>query len=123
MTSRNRIVGQWGESVAAQYLENNGCEILDRNVHTPYGELDLVIRHDEQIVFVEVKTRRRATSFGMPEAAVDRRKQAHLLASAQYYLQSKENLPFDWRVDVVAVLGNPSEGVDQIVWFENAVSG
>ena len=121
MTGRNQIVGQWGEAIAAQYLEEQGCEVLDRNVRTPYGELDLVIRQGEQIVFVEVKTRR-STSFGMPEAAVDRRKQEHLLASAQHYLQSRQDLPPDWRVDVVAILGEPTTGVDQIMWFENAVS-
>lgn len=122
MTGRNQIIGQWGEAMAALYLEKQGCEILDRNVRTPYGELDLVVRQGEQIVFVEVKARR-GTSFGMPEAAVDRRKQAHLLASAQHYLQSNEALPPDWRVDVVAILGTPATGVDQIMWFENAVSG
>jgi putative endonuclease len=122
MTGRNQIIGQWGETMAASYLEEQGCEILDRNVRTPYGELDLVARQGEQIVFVEVKARR-GTSFGMPEAAVDRRKQAHLLASAQHYLQSNEALPTDWRVDVVAILGTPATGVDQIMWFENAVSG
>ena len=122
MTGRNQIIGHWGETIAAQYLEKQGCEILDRNVRTPYGELDLVIRQGEQIVFVEVKTRRR-TSFGMPEAAVDRRKQTHLLASAQHYLQSRQDLLFDWRVDVVAIIGEPAAGVDQIMWFENAVSG
>lgn len=122
MPRRNQIIGQWGEEVAAQYLEKQGCQVLDRNVRTPYGELDIIIRQGEQLVFVEVKTRR-GTSFGMPEAAVDRRKQEHLLASAQHYLQSRHALVSDWRVDVVAIIGEPAAGVDQIIWFENAVSG
>jgi putative endonuclease len=121
MSGRNQVVGQWGEAIAAQYLEEKGCEVLDRNVRTPYGELDLVVRQGEQIVFVEVKTRR-GTLFGMPEAAVDQRKQARLLASAQHYLQSKQEILLDWRVDVIAILGHPEAGVDQIMWFENAVS-
>ncbi|WP_276661388.1 YraN family protein, partial [Syntrophomonas wolfei] len=62
----NRELGLWGEELAAQYLGKKGYKILERNFYTRYGELDLVCEKDDNIVFVEVKTRR-STRFGSPE--------------------------------------------------------
>jgi putative endonuclease len=112
-------LGRWGEATAAEYLAGKGYLIIERNARTPYGELDLVARQDQVIVFVEVKTRASA-GFGYPEASVTIKKQAHLLAAAQHYLQSRPALTGDWRVDVVAIrrrVGRPPE----IVHFENAL--
>ena len=115
--SRNQVVGRWGEQAAADFLCQRGYEVLGRNVRTPHGEIDLVASKDGIIVFVEVKART-GKSFGPPEVAVTPRKQAHMLASADYYAQQHE---IDhWQIDVIAV--EKVGGKVEIVHFENALS-
>ena len=134
-------LGRWGENLAAEALSRKGYTILARNARTPYGELDLVARQETPqgavTVFVEVKTRR-SGAFGLPEASVTPKKQAHLLAASQAYLQANPDLDGDWRVDVIAIRCIPDGeehrgGEDhrggkehrsqeiEVVHFENAV--
>ncbi len=120
MTKRQQI-GRWGEQLAEQYLLARGCELVERNARTPYGEIDRIVQQDRVTVFVEVKTRTSA-SFGLPEASITARKREHLLHSAEAYLQAHPELDGDWRVDVIAIQGRPGQSDPQIVWFENAVS-
>jgi putative endonuclease len=105
--------------------------ILERNARTPHGELDLVARQETPIspghleielvtVFVEVKTRTTNT-FGHPEESVTARKQSHLLAAAQHYLQTHPDLEGDWRVDVIAIERYHPREEPAIHHFENAV--
>ncbi len=115
--SRNQSIGRWGEQAAADYLCGHGYEVLGRNVRTPYGEIDLVARKAGITVFVEVKART-GKSFGPPEVAVTPRKQAHMLASADYYAQQNE--VDHWQIDVIAV--QKTEGKVEIMHFENALS-
>jgi putative endonuclease len=106
-THQQRI-GQWGEEAAARYLEHHGYQILARNVHTRFGEIDLVARQPEgELVFVEVKTRTNQ-SFGHPEEAVDARKLEHIFFAVETYLQEHIELSGqEWRVDVIAIQGRP----------------
>ncbi len=115
--SRNQSIGRWGEQAAADFLCARGYEIVGRNVRTPYGEIDLVARKDGITTFVEVKART-SKSFGPPEVAVTPRKQAHMLACADYYAQQHE---IDhWQIDVIAV--ERENGQPIITHFENAIS-
>ena len=115
--SRNQRIGRWGEQAAADYLAASGYEVLERNLRTPYGEIDLVVRKDALTVFVEVKART-SRSLGPPEIAVGHRKQAHMQACAQHYAQ--QNLIDHWRIDVIAV--EKIGGEARITHFENALS-
>ena len=115
--TRNQSVGHWGEQAAADYLCQLGYEISARNVRTPYGEIDLVVMRAGQTIFVEVKARTNA-SFGPPEVAVTPRKQAHMLACADYYAQQHE--VDHWQIDVIAV--DRVKGKTQIMHFENAIT-
>lgn len=104
-----------------KYLLKRGDVLLVRNVRTGHGELDLVTRRGELIVFVEVKTRR-SDAFGSPEAAVTPAKQRNLIHSAQAFLLDHPELDGDWQIDVIAI--RPSGGQDpEIVHIENAVTG
>ena len=117
--NRRQTLGKWGEALAAESLQRQGYILLEKNARTPYGELDLVMRQDAVIVFVEVKTRS-SPSFGLPEQSITRSKQEHILHSAQHYLQTHPELPGDWRVDVIAIrrkTGTPPE----VVHFENVL--
>lgn len=113
-------VGRWGEDIAVRYLEARQLKLVERNAHTPYGEIDLVMMDGEDIVFVEVKTRTTA-AFGLPEEAITVRKREHMIHSAEAYLQERNTLPDTWRIDVVAIRGKPSQADPEIEWFQNAV--
>ncbi len=76
--------------------------MLSRNYRCAAGEVDLVCRDGETLVFVEVKTRR-GTAFGLPEEAVTARKLTRLGAAGQHYLQRSDCSDDAWRIDVVAV--------------------
>lgn len=117
--TRRQTLGKWGESLAAETLEQQGYILLERNARTPYGELDLVMRQGQTIVVVEVKTRS-TPAFGLPEESVTRRKQEHLLHAAQHYLQSHPELGGDWRVDVVAIR-RLQDMPPEVVHFENVL--
>ena len=94
--------GRQGERVAAQFLENKGCTILERNYHVRGGEIDIIARSDEIIVFVEVKSTR-ANSFGNPATWVDERKQKRIGCAAERYLLDKKIENVDCRFDVITV--------------------
>ena len=77
--------GPIGETIAAVYLRRLGYRVVDRNVRTRRGEIDLVARHGEELVFVEVKSWRRLPAEGL-EHAIDRRKQRRMVSVARAYL-------------------------------------
>jgi len=97
-----QLLGQRGEAIAAGFLRLRGYRILARNYRSPAGELDLVARQGDTVVFVEVKTRRTRT-FGPPELAVDRHKQRTLTRVAQHYLLQHRLHGVSCRFDVVTV--------------------
>ncbi len=113
--------GAWGERQAEAYLLEHGLLLLERNYRTPYGELDLVMSQDGQLVFVEVKTRSN-DKFGLPEESITRAKQEHLQMAAQQYLADHPDLTADWRVDVVSIRVRPGKDLPEITWFENALA-
>ena len=96
----NKNVGAQGEQRACEYLEQRGYSILHRNFRTPYGEIDIIAQKGEVLCFVEVKTRNSA-AFGAPRLAVDKRKQQHLIAAAQVFLQQSEACCEAFRFDVI----------------------
>jgi len=103
LSDRRSLLGDIGEKLAAEHLCRNGYTILHRNYRTRSGEIDIIARQGETLVFAEVKTRRSET-FGSPAAAVTRRKQLQISRVAQEYI-ARENL-YDSaaRFDVVSVL-------------------
>ncbi|ABA89456.1 protein of unknown function UPF0102 [Syntrophotalea carbinolica DSM 2380] len=102
MTYQRLSLGRWGEDIAAGYLRRQGMKILDRNIRTPVGELDIVARHKRMLIFVEVKTRR-GISHGYPQEAVGAAKQRQILRAAQWYLAERRLDRLQPRFDVIAV--------------------
>lgn len=109
-----RSVGAEKESVAADYLTRKGYRILERNFRNRDGEIDLIARDKEYLVFIEVKYRRDQNA-GLPEDAVTARKQKTICKVASFYLIKKgyQNEP-SCRFDVVAIDG------DEIRHYPNA---
>ena len=81
----------------------------------------IIARHGEYLVFIEVRTKT-SLSFGGPEESITLTKKARLIASAQHYQQSHDNLPLLWHIDVVAVRLNQKGELSQIDLIENAVN-
>ncbi len=122
MKTRRQAIGSWGEHLAERYLLERGYQILGKNVRTPYGEIDILARQNDELVFVEVKTRTN-TAFGLPEAAITTKKQTHMIRAAQAYLQANPELAdCTWRIDVMAISGKPGQSSPEIVYFENALN-
>lgn len=101
----NRLLpklGTRGEDLACTLLKKQGYKIIERNFKTPIGEIDIVAREGQTLVFVEVKTRE-SSAFGSAKWAVDRKKQQKLSRLALYYLNLKDWKDRPARFDVVAV--------------------
>ena len=107
---RSRLdVAKIGESLAVTHLKARGCEILAQNYRAMRGEIDLIVRDGQFIVFVEVKTRR-SLKFGVPQAAVTKQKQKQISKVALTYLQSKNLWDTPCRFDVIGIhLSSQSE--------------
>lgn len=105
---RRQDLARRGEDAAARFLEARGCTILARNVRFRHGELDIVARDGDTVVFVEVKTRA-STTFGLPHEAVYGRKQARLRALAAAWLHDRGLDDCKCRFDVIAVLAREAQ--------------
>jgi len=101
--SSHLAFGQQGEELAASYLKKRGLFLIDRNVHTPYGEIDLVFLDGDVVVFTEVKTRS-ASSFGGPWAAVGPEKRKRLSRAALAFLNKKGWQDRAARFDIVGIV-------------------
>lgn len=98
-----RSLGRVGETLAAQALVERGYTIVEHNWRCPSGELDIIARDGDCLVFVEVRTRRGGWR-GAAADSVGPKKQAKLAVLADAYLQSnKIPVTTDWRIDVVTV--------------------
>ncbi len=103
MPHQRQQLGKQGEDLAAFYLEQQGLVIIDKNYHfSRYAEIDLVARDKNEIVFVEVKTRR-SLGQGYPESAVTPIKQKKIKQAAESYLLAHPQLGSNYRFDVVAI--------------------
>ena len=105
-------VGRYGEDVAARYVTAQGWTVLARNWRCADGELDIVALDGDELVAVEVKTRR-STAYGHPAEAVTHRKLARLRRLTARWLSEHDVRAVSVRVDVVAVLV-PRAGAAQV---------
>lgn len=122
-----KALGQQGEDLAAAFLVGQGYEIVARNWRTRSGELDIVARDGEWLVFVEVRSRRGkggacVPALGIPEESVTPRKQLQLAAMVDAYLFE---MPWDGplRIDVIALELHPNGSVARLNHLRDAVGG
>jgi len=94
--------GKEGEKIAAAYLEKSGYRIIEINFRCPIGEIDIVAKDKNDLVFVEVKTRK-SIALGYPEQAVGIRKQKKMSQLALWYMQKRKIADTSARFDVVAI--------------------
>ena len=99
----NNSVGQRGEQHIQQHIKKMGWKIISCNVHSRFGEVDIIARDHQEIVFIEVKTRT-DTSFGEPQEAVTKQKLQKMLRTAEWYLLKTKQEQTPYRFDVFSVL-------------------
>lgn len=108
-----------GEEIARGYLEKNGYKIIEQNYKTKYAEIDLVARKGNEMVFVEVRTKK-GKNFGAPEETINKRKLRKLWGNAKAYTVWKKWRGF-YRVDAVCVVLKPNGEVDRLNHYENII--
>jgi len=117
---KRRDTGILGEKLAKDFLKKRGYRILETNYRCPEGEIDIVAKHKDSLVFVEVRTKT-SLGFGSPEESITPAKQEKMRAAAFHYRQTHNNLPPLWRIDVVAVELDQKGEPSRIELIENAV--
>lgn len=105
--------GRMGEKLAAEVLEKNGYNIITRNLHSLYGEVDLVVRDSEYICFVEVKVRQK-DSMVSPLESITKTKKKRIILTALVYLRSHPGM-LQPRFDVFSII---TEG-DKVASYEH----
>ncbi len=111
--------GRRAEQDACDYLERQGLRLVERNYRCASGEIDLIMRDRDTLVFVEVRYRR-SRRFGGGAESVDRRKQGKLSATAAHYLQTHPGAARrPCRFDVIALTG-ADNGHPHVDWISNA---
>lgn len=118
MTNPRQAVGAYGERLALRHLVEAGLVVLDRNWRTPTGEIDIIAREGDVLVFCEVKTRR-GTAFGTPAEAVVPSKAARLRRLAAQWLARARVRPREVRFDVVEVV-SPPRGAPRVTHIRDA---
>lgn len=108
----NKTTGNAGEDLACRYLEKNGYEILERNKHySRFCEIDIIAKHKNTVVFVEVKTRR-TNAYGTPLEAITRTKYENICKGVQYYIV--ENKVKSYRIDVIGITLKPELKINHL---------
>ena len=103
MAAHNEL-GKWGEELAAEYLQEKGYEIIERDWKSGHHDLDIIAKEGGTLVIVEVKTRRNRL-FGDPEEAIDYRKRRSLQSAINHYVKS-HRVKATVRFDIISIVGN-----------------
>ncbi|PKK96130.1 MAG: YraN family protein [Tenericutes bacterium HGW-Tenericutes-4] len=109
----NKVTGNYGEQLAVRYLKKQKYEIIEQNFITKLGEIDIIAKENDTLVFIEVKTRKTA-EFGLPREAVTKYKQNKIRQVATDYLKQNKSLNSLCRCDVIDILD------DNITHIKNA---
>jgi putative endonuclease len=111
-------LSHFGEDTACRFLKKNGCKVIDRNFRVPGGEIDVVAKSRDHVIFVEVKTRF-AANYGEPWEAVGFRKRNRVKAAARAYIGQHRLRDTEFRFDIISITFNDSMQ-PQIEWLQNA---
>lgn len=99
----NKKFGIIGEKIAQKYLKNKGYEILQNNFYTRKGEIDIISKINDTIVFIEVKTRNNL-EYGTPAMAINKTKMNHIRNSAKIFIHLNKLYNSNIRFDVIEVI-------------------
>lgn len=116
--TKKKLIGDNAEDLACKFLQDKGLKLITSNFSTRTGEVDLIMKdNDETLVFIEVRYRKNA-DFGGAAASVTHKKQQRIIKAALTYLQ-KNNPQSSMRFDVIAIEGDDMK----IDWIKSAFDG
>jgi len=110
-------VGNKGESIAEDYLKQKGYKIIHRNYRCKFGEIDIIAKDDDTIVFTEVRTKRN-DNFGSPQDSITSTKIDKISKTALSFIQEEKLTGYSYRFDFIAITF--SQGKPNIEHIENA---
>lgn len=117
-----RELGNTGERLACGALKKKGYLIIEKNYRCRYGEIDIIARQKDFLVFVEVRSKS-DNSFGTPEESITTQKKQKLISTALEYINSHKDTPPDWRIDFVAIdFDTKGKKASRIEIIENAIN-
>ena len=119
MKEFNLQTGKLGENIAKEYLEKKGYNIIDQNFRTKYAEIDLVTKYKNELIFVEVRTKK-GDMFGTPEDSLNRKKMLKLRRNAWAYV-ARIGWKGVYRIDAVCVVLRPDNSVERINHYESII--
>lgn len=122
MGLEKNIAGEQNENLAVKFLRRRGYMILARRFRTKLGEIDIIAKDNDALIFIEVRSRS-YTDFGAPCESINRKKQMHIINSAFIYLAKYRLEDADIRFDVVAILKCAELGAIKIEHFKDAFGG
>lgn len=114
------VIGKKGENIAANYLAKKGYQIIDRNFRSCRGEIDIIAKKQELIVFAEVKNYAKSNWLN-PRESINYKKKRNLLYTAQFYLLSRGYKDINCRFDLLVVVNSAYSKLD-IEHIENVIS-
>ena len=101
MEQQKHLLGQWAEQTALLFLQSQQYQYVNKNYHSRFGEIDLIVKRDNELVFVEVKARS-AGSYAEACEVISYSQQRKIIKTAQFFLQRYPNYyNFDCRFDVI----------------------
>lgn len=115
MKSQNRKTGQLAEDIAADFLKNKGYQIIIRNFHNRFGEIDIIALDGSDLVFAEVKAKK-GINYGKPEDMINARKLQRIMRMAEIYMNG-ETIPC--RIDVIAITLSQTNEILTLNHYEN----
>ena len=114
MLNRRQKFGEESESIAVSYLKKQGYKIIEQNYRTKLGEIDIIAKEKDTIVFIEVKSRK-SKNFGSPKWAVTPKKQRKISMVALWYLKTTMQSNVKARFDVVSIISSHDKPSIEIV--------
>ncbi len=114
MADKRKQFGKQGEELAVTFLRKKGYKVIERNFRTRTGEIDIIAKHRDRIVFVEVKTRR-SGRYGNPKFAVTAQKKRKISMVALEYLKKHHTIQTPARFDVVAIQSSKDAETVEII--------
>ncbi|ASW42934.1 YraN family protein [Clostridium isatidis] len=119
MKNYNKNIGSYGEDIGINFLKEKGYYILDKNFRNKYGEIDVICKFKDMIIFVEVKSRYN-NSFGRPMEAITCSKQKKIINLCKYYIYKRKLFNYNCRFDVIEVYFNAKNDLNNIIHIEDA---
>lgn len=115
----NKYLGELGEEIACKYIQSKGMLLLQKNFSCKAGEIDIIAKDKENIVFIEVKTRT-SDKYGKPSEAVSIAKQRKIVKTALWYMSQKHLFDYMSRFDVIELLQDSEAALFKINYIKDA---